>query len=113
MDLTVDNVHVNEGDMMVFDLDSAGESWRAGEPYGVLMNSEAYFQNWLEGYRSIRNFSKEDEQAVYAFVIIGEIRNVTWKLGLAKSSRGKPLMVPDELPKVIDEWLSWEQEKLK
>jgi Ser/Thr protein kinase RdoA (MazF antagonist) len=112
MDLTLDNIHRKDDDMTVFDFDSAGECWRAIEPYGVLLTSREYFNAWLDGYRSIRNFNKDNENAVAAFVIIGEIRNVVWKLGLANSSRGKPLMTSNDLPKVVDEWLSWEEKNI-
>lgn len=109
MDLSLDNVHRHGEHMMVFDFDSAGVCWRAIEPHGVLRFSQAYFQAWLEGYRSIRPFSQHDEQAVAAFGIIGDLRNTAWKLGHAISSRGKPLLEIAELPGVVDAWLDWEQ----
>lgn len=109
MDLTLDNVHVSSDTMTVFDFDSAAVSWRSLEPYGVLRFSESFFQDWLEGYRSVRPFDDENERAVRVFGIVGEIRNVAWKLGLANSSRGEPLMQPEELPTVIDGWLEWER----
>lgn len=112
MDLTLDNVHRDGDSLMVFDLDSAGECWRATEPWGVKRAGEDKFQAWLEGYRSIRPFSKEDEDAVAVFAAIQDIRNVVWKLGLANSSRGNPLMRPEELPQVVDGWLGWERAKI-
>jgi Ser/Thr protein kinase RdoA (MazF antagonist) len=112
MDLTLDNVHRHADRLTVFDLDSAGECWRAVEPWGVLRFSEDYFKAWLEGYRSIREFSQDDEKAVAVFEIVEDIRNVVWKLGFAKSSRGKPLLQTADLPKVVDEWLAWEQEHI-
>ncbi|HEV2402627.1 MAG TPA: phosphotransferase [Candidatus Saccharimonadales bacterium] len=113
MDLTLDNVHRDGDSLMVFDLDSAGECWRATEPWGVKKAAEDRFQAWLEGYRTIRPFSKADEDAVAVFAIIEDIRNTVWKLGFANSSRGKPLMQPAELPQVVDEWLEWEKNKVK
>lgn len=113
MDLTLDNVHLKGGNLIVFDFDSSGESWRAIEPWGVKKLSEDYFRAWLEGYRSVREFSRDDENAVAAFGIVGDIRNVVWKLGFARSSRGQPLLQPEELPKVVDEWLKWEKDKIK
>jgi len=113
MDLSLDNVHRHGEYMMVFDFDSAGVSWRALEPHGVLRFSKAYFQAWLEGYRSIRPFSQQDEQAVAAFCIIGDLRNVAWKLGRAISSRGKPLLEIAGLPSVVDAWLDWEQKYIR
>lgn len=112
MDLTLDNIHRIGDTITVFDFDSAGESWRAIEPYGVLMFSKEYFKAWLDGYRSIRPFNKKNEDAVSAFVIIGDLRNVVWKLGLANSSHGKPLLTSNELPKIVDEWLRWEDQNI-
>jgi Ser/Thr protein kinase RdoA (MazF antagonist) len=111
-DLTLDNVHLHGNTLAVFDLDSAAESWRAAEAWGVLRASDDRFRAWLEGYRSVRNFSEDDEQAVAAFGIVEDIRNVVWKLGFAKSSRGKPLMQTAELSQVVDEWLAWERNKI-
>lgn len=111
-DLTLDNVHLDGNTLIVFDLDSAGESWRAVEPWGVLRAAEDRFRAWLEGYRSVREFSEDDEKAVAAFAIVEDIRNVVWKLGYAKSSRGEPLMQTNELPQVVDEWLEWERNKI-
>lgn len=111
-DLTLDNVHLSGDTLTVFDLDSAGESWRAAEPWGVLRASEDRFKSWLGGYRSIREFSVADEKAVAAFGIVEDIRNVVWKLGFAKSSRGEPLMQTADIPKVVAEWLEWEQGKI-
>ncbi|GHO99383.1 hypothetical protein KSF_094310 [Reticulibacter mediterranei] len=112
MDLTLDNVHRYGERMMVFDFDSAGVSWRALEPHGVLRFSKAYFQAWLDGYRSVRPFSQHDEQAVAAFGIIGDLRGAVWKLGRAISSRGKPLLEISGLPGVVDGWLDWEQKHI-
>jgi Ser/Thr protein kinase RdoA (MazF antagonist) len=113
MDLTLDNVHRHGEEMLVFDLDSAGLSWRAIEPHGVLRFSQAYFQDWLEGYRSVRPFSPLDEQTVAAFAIIGDLRGATWKLGHAISSRGKPLLEIADLPAVVDGWLDWERQYIR
>jgi Ser/Thr protein kinase RdoA (MazF antagonist) len=112
MDLTLDNVHRDGKKLVVFDLDSAGTCWRATEPWGVKKFSEKYFQAWLKGYRAIRPFNEDEEKAVAVFAILEDIRNVVWKLGLARSSRGKPLLQVAELPNVVDEWLAWERDKI-
>lgn len=112
MDLTLDNVHRDGDHMGVFDFDSAGYCWRAFEPTGVLLGSDRYFQDWLTGYRQHRNFSAEDETAVRLFTAVSEIENTAWKLGLAKSSRGEPLMVAEELPATVNSWLEWERHHL-
>jgi Ser/Thr protein kinase RdoA (MazF antagonist) len=109
MDLTLDNVHQAEnGALTVFDFDSAGESWRALEPWGVMRLSPAYLDAWLAGYRTVRPFSQSDETGVAAFGIIGDLRVAAWKLGVATSSRGVPLMQVRDLPALVDSWLDWE-----
>jgi Ser/Thr protein kinase RdoA (MazF antagonist) len=107
MDLTLDNVHLAE-DLTVFDFDSARTCWRAVEPWGVLRSSAAYLQAWLAGYRTARPFSAADEAAVAAFGIVGDLRVVAWKLGVAVSSRGAPLLGVPDLPAIVDGWLDWE-----
>ena len=109
MGLTLDNVHVTEGGTLtVFDFDSAGPSWRAVEPYGVLRYSANAFGSWLFGYRGVRPFSPADEAAVAVFGIVGDLRAVAWQLGVAVSSRGTPLLEAAALPAVVDGWLDWE-----
>jgi Ser/Thr protein kinase RdoA (MazF antagonist) len=105
MDLSLDNVHLAEN-LTVFDFDSAGTSWRAVEPWGVLRSSARYFQAWLDGYRTARAFGKLDEAAVAVFGIVGDLRVVTWKLGVAESSRGAPRLGIADLPAIVDSWLA-------
>jgi Ser/Thr protein kinase RdoA (MazF antagonist) len=109
MDLTLDNVHRHGESMTVFDFDSAGACWRSIEPYGILRSSKDAFEAWLDSYRSVRPFNQHNEQAVAAFGIIGELRVVAWELGVARSSRGKPLLGIPDLPGIVDAWLDWER----
>lgn len=108
IDLTLDNVHRDGDTMTAFDFDSAGESCRAFEPYGVLLFARAHFADWLRGYRAVRPFSARDEQAVEAFAVIGDLRVVAWKLGVAESSRGAPQLSTTDLEPIVDSWLRWE-----
>jgi Ser/Thr protein kinase RdoA (MazF antagonist) len=107
MDLTLDNVHLAD-DLAAFEFDSAGACWRAVEPWGVLRFSATYFEAWLAGYRTARPFGRPDEAAVAAFGIVGDLRVVAWKLGVATSSRGSPLLAVRDLPAIVDGWLDWE-----
>jgi Ser/Thr protein kinase RdoA (MazF antagonist) len=109
MDLTHDNVHPHDGTITVFDLDSAGYSWRAYEPCRVLARSEDFFRVWLDAYREVRLFSLDDERAVAAFYLVSEIRGAVWQLGFARSSRGEPLLHSGDLPVVVKSWLTWER----
>jgi Ser/Thr protein kinase RdoA (MazF antagonist) len=109
MDLSLDNVHESEdGTLTVFDFDSAGPSWRAVEPWGVLRYSTDAFRSWLAAYRGVRTFSPADEAAVAVFGIVGDLRAVAWQLGVAVSSRGTPLLDAAALPAIVDGWLDWE-----
>jgi Ser/Thr protein kinase RdoA (MazF antagonist) len=107
MELTLDNVHLAEN-VTVFDFDSAGTCWRAVEPWGVLRSSVSYFQAWVAGYRTARTFGRLDKAAVAVFGIVGDLRVVAWKLGVAASSRGAPPLGIADLPAIVDGWLDWE-----
>lgn len=98
-----------KGHWSFFDFDSAGTCWRALEPHGVLKASKDYFQAWLKGYQAVRSFSEDDERAVSAFVIMGDLRVVAWNLGVARSSRGTPKVTGADLPRIVDDWLKWEE----
>ena len=113
IDLTLDNVHRDGAAMTAFDLDSAGECWRAFEPSGVLRYSADHLQDWLEGYRGVRRFSKVDEAAVSTFAIAGDLRVAAWKLGVAGWSKGPPQLTMAELPSVVDRWLTLETTLLR
>ncbi len=113
MDLTLDNVHRHGQNITVFDFDSAGTCWRAIEPHYVLRASQAFFEAWLDGYRSVRSFNQHNEQAVAVFCILGNLRGVAWQLGVARSSRGKPLLGIADLPRVVDTWLDWERKSIR
>jgi Ser/Thr protein kinase RdoA (MazF antagonist) len=112
MDLTYDNVHLDDNALTVFDFDSAGRCWRAYEPCRVLKLSEDFFRTWLDAYRSVRSFSHDDETAVAAFVLVSELRGAVWDLGFARSSRGAPSLHTEDLPKVVGNWLEWERTML-
>lgn len=112
MDLTLDNVHRHGDSITVFDFDSAGACWRSIEPHSVSRSSKEYFEAWLDGYRSVRPFNRHDEKAVAAFSIIGDLREVAWELGVARSSRGKPILEIADLPDVVDTWLDWEHKNM-
>lgn len=111
-DLTLDNIHREGDDLTVFDLDSAAHTWRATEPSGVLHFGDHWFAHWLTGYRSLRPFSAVDEAAVAAAVLTEDLRYTLWKLGLARSSRGTPLLAPADLPDVLAHWRDWSTARL-
>lgn len=109
-DLTLDNVHVDGEDLFVFDLDYAGEHWRASEPQGVFhyaqITGRPWWDCWKAGYRTIQSFADADERAVGWFVPLFQFENLAWKLGLTPTSVGVT-MSPRGVPGIVDDWVRW------
>ena len=109
-DLTLDNIHIDGDRFMVFDLDSAGEGWRAWEPQGVyqasVLNGDSRWEHWLTGYGVIRPMAEADRASVPYFVLMAHFEHVAWKLGLTGTSVGQ-LLTEAELPGLVDGWSEW------
>lgn len=109
-DLTLDNIHVDGNRLTVFDLDSAGESWRAWEPQGVyqasVLSGDSRWENWLAGYEAIRPMAEVDRAAVPYFVLMAHFEHVAWKLSLTRTSVGQ-LLTEADLPGLVDGWHDW------
>lgn len=110
-DLTLDNVHIDGDRLTIFDLDSAGETWRAWEPQGVyhasVLTGGPWWESWLAGYEAIRPMTERDQAAVPYFVLMAHFENAAWKLGLTATSVGQ-LLTETELPSLVDTWVEWE-----
>lgn len=84
-DLTLDNVTVDEGNgtLTFFDFDLASVCWRARDPCGVFAFSRfdpaagEFWDAFLDGYRSVRTFGADDEQAVSLMYAVSQL----WDLG--------------------------------
>jgi Ser/Thr protein kinase RdoA (MazF antagonist) len=75
-DVSLDNLHV-DGDRIVFyDLDRAGNGWRATDLTGVA--STPHWPAFLKGYRSVRDF--RDEDAIPWLGIVDRIGNLHFHL---------------------------------
>lgn len=111
-DLTLDNIHIDGDRIVVFDFDSAGEHWRASEPQGLYHHSVRtdgpWWTSWLAGYSQIRQMSELDQRAVPYFVLMHQLENTAWKLGLTPTSVGAQLG-DTELEHCVDEWLAWSE----
>ncbi len=109
-DLTLDNVHIENDTITVFDFDSAAEHWRAAEPQGVFhsaaMTGTPWWDAWRAGYAEVRDVAEEDETYVPWFVLIAQLENTAWKLGLTPTSVGALLQHAD-LPLLVDTWMLW------
>ncbi len=109
-DLTLDNVHIENDTITVFDFDSAAEHWRAAEPQGVFhsaaMTGAPWWDAWRAGYAEVRDAAEQDETYVPWFVLIAQFENTAWKLGLTPTSVGTLLQYGD-LPSVVDSWALW------
>jgi len=111
-DLTLDNVHIENDTITVFDFDSAAEHWRAAEPQGVFhsaaMTGAPWWDAWRAGYAEVRDVAEQDETYVPWFVLIAQLENTAWKLGLTPTSVGT-LLQHDDLPRLVDTWGLWAQ----
>jgi Ser/Thr protein kinase RdoA (MazF antagonist) len=109
-DLTLDNIHIDGDRIVVFDFDSAGEHWRASEPQGLyhysVLTDGPWWTSWLAGYSRIRQMSEVDQRAVPYFVLVHQLENTAWKLGLTPTSVGAQIRAAD-LHERIDQWLAW------
>jgi Ser/Thr protein kinase RdoA (MazF antagonist) len=67
-DLTLDNVHIDNDRLTIFDLDSAGETWRAWESQGVYhfsaLTGGPWWESWLAGYEAVRSMPERDRAPV-------------------------------------------------
>jgi Ser/Thr protein kinase RdoA (MazF antagonist) len=83
-DVSLDNLHV-DGDRIVFyDLDRAGNGWRATDLTGVA--STPHWPAFLEGYRAVRDFG--DEAAIPWLGIVDRIGNLHFHLVDKPAMRG-------------------------
>ena len=109
-DLTLDNIHIEGDRIVVFDFDSAGVHWRASEPQGLyhyaVLTGGPWWTSWLAGYSQVREMSEADQRAVPYFVLMHQLENTAWKLGLTPTSVGVQLGEAD-LRGAVDEWLDW------
>ena len=109
-DLTLDNVHIDSDRITVFDLDSAGEHWRASEPQGLyhssVLTDRPWWTIWLASYTAVRPMSEADQRAVPYFVLMQQFENTAWKLGLTPTSVGEQLG-EDQLEERVDQWVAW------
>jgi Ser/Thr protein kinase RdoA (MazF antagonist) len=112
-DLTLDNVHIDGGDLHVFDFDSARVHWRASEPQGVfhcgVLSGNPWGECWRDGYTTIRPLSAIDEAAVPWFVLMFQFENTAWKLGLMPTS-ARLYLRPDQLSAIVDGWSAWSRD---
>ena len=108
-DLTLDNVHIEDDQIWVFDFDSAGQGWRASEPQGVYeftaLTGRPWWTSWLSGYREVRSFDEAGHRALPFFVVTFHLENTAWKLGLTPTSVGKQLDERDLAP-MVARWAS-------
>jgi len=109
-DLTLDNVHIENDTITVFDFDSASEHWRAAEPQGVFhsaaMTGAPWWDAWRAGYAEVRDVAEQDGTYVPWFVLIAQFENTAWKLGLTPTSVGT-LLQHNDLPRLVDTWGLW------
>ncbi len=86
-DMSLDNVHITEANEFIFyDFDSGGMGWRAGDLQGWAAQSPEYqakWDNFLKGYREIRDLNDRDIEAAPYLTIAWEL----WGMGVNLNQR--------------------------
>jgi len=83
-DFLPDNIIVNEDKLTLIDFDDSGYGWHLYEMGTALLPQikQPFFDDivaaYLEGYRSERAFSREDEEALPAFLMICSLNYLGW-----------------------------------
>jgi Ser/Thr protein kinase RdoA (MazF antagonist) len=83
-DFLPDNVIVNEDDLTLIDFDDCGYGWHLYEMGTALLPQikQPFFDDvvaaYLEGYRSERAFSREDEETMPAFLMLCSLNYLGW-----------------------------------
>ncbi|MEJ7652067.1 MAG: hypothetical protein WKH64_01260 [Chloroflexia bacterium] len=83
--MTLDNLNVTgDGRIVLYDFDSAGPGWQAGDLYGVatwrIHGEPKYWDAFLSGYQETGELTPADLEALPWFVPIHELDNVRWHL---------------------------------
>ena len=95
------------GTLTVFDFDSAGPSWRAVEPYGVLRYSAPGFRSSLRDAGPYARSAPRTRRRSRCSASSATYERSPGGSALAVSSRGA-LIDAAALPAIVDGWLAWE-----
>lgn len=92
-DLSLDNVHVtDDGNLIFYDFDSGGPSWRVSDPYGVyqyaVMEQNGFWEAFLAGYTEVRQFGSADLTALPYFVVAQHLWDMGHTLGFSAGRFG-------------------------
>jgi len=108
-DFLPDNIIVNEDKLTLIDFDDSGYGWHLYEMGTALLPQikQPFFDDivaaYLEGYRSERAFSREDEEALPAFLMICSLNYLGWF-----QKRGENIEHADRLAgEIINELLKY------
>jgi Ser/Thr protein kinase RdoA (MazF antagonist) len=77
-DVSLDNLHSDAGRVVFYDLDRAGNGWRAADLTGV--STTTGFATFLAGYRSVRPFGDGDLAAIPWLSVVDLIGNLHFHL---------------------------------
>ena len=83
-DLRLDNLLLNQGKVKVIDFDDCGFGWYMYDAatvvsfYEHLPAANGLIGHWLEGYRTVKAVSKEEEEEIPTFIILRRLLLVAW-----------------------------------
>ncbi|GIF70275.1 hypothetical protein Ais01nite_83100 [Asanoa ishikariensis] len=85
-DVSLDNVHVDGGRLVLYDLDLAAMDWRAADLAGVA--TTPWWPAFLAGYRTVRPFGEADLAALPWLTVRGLLTNLHFHLVDKPTFRG-------------------------
>ncbi len=98
-DLRLANLLVHDGEVKVIDFDDCGFSWYMYDAatlisfYEHLPAAPGLIQYWLEGYRTVRDLTKADEEEIPTFVMLRRLLLVAWVGSHAEADLARSLGV--------------------
>jgi Ser/Thr protein kinase RdoA (MazF antagonist) len=98
-DLRLANLLVHEGRVKVIDFDDCGFSWYMYDAatlmsfYEHLPGAPGLIEHWLDGYRTVRSVTKEEEEEIPTFVMLRRLLLVAWVGSHAETDLARSLGV--------------------
>jgi len=116
-DVSLDNIHVlDDGRIILYDLDLGGPGWRSSDPYGVMMwlvrGTPQHFKAFLAGYRQVRPLTEANLEAMAWFVPIRLLDNMRYHLSDYLTLRGSHALGEGYLDDELTMLRRWDRDVL-
>lgn len=96
-DLRLANLLIDQDSMSVIDFDDCGFAWYSYDFAAAISFHELdpgvpeLKRSWLKGYRSVADFSEEDENEIHTFIMLRRIMLTAWLASHSHSTENKEI----------------------